>query len=241
MRGSLDYMQKGRRSLRRSDSQSAILVTFPELIGSAIDYIPSCWRRSACSEANWGEPKLLDFGIAKILDLANDTTTTSMRMLTPDYASPEQVTGGRVSTATDIYCLGAVFYELLTGRAPHKFEEHEAIASLILAREVIRPSQWAPELKGDVEAILLKAMRKDPPERYATVDLEAFLAMRPVRARAGNTWYRTRKLVRRYWVPVGAAALVLVSLLGWPLRGESGTPRGAGAIRAAPPAVQQSI
>jgi eukaryotic-like serine/threonine-protein kinase len=151
-----------------------------------------------------------------------------------------------VSTATDIYCLGAVFYELLTGRAPHKFEEHEAIASLIVAREVIRPSQWAPELKGDVEAILLKAMRKDPPERYATVeqiseDLEAFLAMRPVRARAGNAWYRTRKLVRRYRVPVGAAALVLVSLLGWPLRGESGTPRGAGAIRAAPPAVQQSI
>jgi len=101
-------------------------------------------------------------------------------------------------------------------------------------------------LKGDVEAILLKAMRKDPPERYATVeqiseDLEAFLAMRPVRARAGNAWYRTRKLVRRYRVPVGAAALVLVSLLGWPLRGESGTPRGAGAIRAAPPAVQQSI
>ena len=61
-----------------------------------------------------GEPKLLDFGIAKILDVATDTTITGMRMLTPDYASPEQVTGGRVTTATDIYSLGAVLYLLLT-------------------------------------------------------------------------------------------------------------------------------
>ena len=64
-----------------------------------------------------GEPKLLDFGIAKILDLATDSTMTGMRMLTPDYASPEQVTGGRVTTATDIYSLGAVLYLLLTGKA----------------------------------------------------------------------------------------------------------------------------
>src|SRR6516165_8251414 len=70
-----------------------------------------------------GEPKLLDFGIAKILDLSTDATVTGMRMLTPDYASPEQAAGGRISTATDVYSLGAVLYQLLTGNPPHQFEE----------------------------------------------------------------------------------------------------------------------
>ena len=166
-----------------------------------------------------GEPKLLDFGIAKVLDVVTDSTMTSMRMLTPDYASPEQVMGGRVSTATDIYSLGAVLYRLLTGKPPHEFEEHsaEAIASGVIAREVTRPSRWMAELKGDLESILLKALRKDPQERYATVeqfaeDLQAFLESRTVRARSGNAWYRTRKFVRRYWVPVAAAGLVIASL-----------------------------
>jgi predicted Ser/Thr protein kinase/tetratricopeptide (TPR) repeat protein len=166
-----------------------------------------------------GEPKLLDFGIAKILDVATDVTMTSMRMLTPDYASPEQVMGGRVTTATDIYSLGAVLYLLLTGKHAHEFEDHspETIARTVASREVTRPSHWAPELKGDLESILLKALRKDPLERYGTVeqladDLEAFLESRTVRARSGNAWYRTRKFVRRYWMPVTAAALVIASL-----------------------------
>jgi len=166
-----------------------------------------------------GEPKLLDFGIAKFLDVTTDSTATSMRMLTPDYASPEQVTGGRVTTATDIYSLGAVLYKLLTRKPVHEFEDHspEAIAWVATSREVTRPSKWAPELKGDVECILLKALRKDPHERYATVeqfadDLLASLEFRTVRARSGNAWYRTRKFVRRYWVPVSAAALVIASL-----------------------------
>jgi RNA polymerase sigma factor (TIGR02999 family) len=110
-----------------------------------------------------GEPKLLDFGIARFLDLAADPTTTSMRMLTPGYASPEQVTGSKPSTATDIYSLGAMLYRCLTGKAPHEL-----------------PCPWVPELKGDLEFILLKAMRKDSRERYTTVDhlakdLQAFL------------------------------------------------------------------
>jgi tetratricopeptide (TPR) repeat protein len=166
-----------------------------------------------------GEPKLLDFGIAKVLDVATDSTMTSMRMLTPDYASPEQVMGGRVSTATDIYSLGAVLYRSLTGKSPHNFEEHspEAIASGVTMREVTRPSKWAPELKGDLEFILLKALRKDPQERYATVeqfaeDLEAFLESRTVRARSGNAWYRTRKFLRRSWFAVGATGIVILSL-----------------------------
>ncbi len=166
-----------------------------------------------------GEPKLLDFGIAKILDVATDATMTNMRMLTPDYASPEQVTGARVTTATDIYSLGAVLYLLLTGKPAHEFEDHsaEAIAYKVTSREVTRPSRWAPEVKGDLESILLKALRKDPPERYGTVeqfadDLQAFLESRTVRARSGNAWYRTRKFVRRYWIPVAVATLVIASL-----------------------------
>lgn len=166
-----------------------------------------------------GEPRLLDFGIAKILDVATDSTITSMRMLTPDYASPEQVTGARISTASDIYSLGAVLYQLLTGQPAHEFEDHspETIARVVTTREVTRPSQRAPELKGDLESILLKALRKDPQGRYGTVeqlaeDLEAFLQSRTVKARSGNAWYRVRKFLRRYWVPVIAAAIVVVSL-----------------------------
>jgi len=166
-----------------------------------------------------GEPKLLDFGIAKILDLPTDVTMAGMRMLTPDYGSPEQVTGGPISTATDVYSLGAVLYRLLAGRTPHEFEDRSgrAIASVIVSREVMRPSNWSPELKGDLDAILLKALRKDPAGRYSTVeqfadDLEAFLESRSVRARSGNAWYRARKFTRRHWVPTAAAALALVSL-----------------------------
>ncbi len=112
-----------------------------------------------------------------------------------------------------------MLYKLLTGHSPHQFEEHnpEGIATAIAAREAILPSKWAAELKGDLDFILLKALRKDPRERYATVeqfaeDLRAFLESRTVRARSGNAWYRTRKFVRRYWLPVAAAALVIVSL-----------------------------
>ena len=115
-----------------------------------------------------GEPKLLDFGIAKILDLTTDSTVTGMRMLTPDYASPEQVMGGRVSTTSDIYSLGAVLYQLLTGKPPHIFEDGSPGPSHPQSRrrEVTRPSKWAPGLKGDLELVLMKALRKAPQERY---------------------------------------------------------------------------
>ena len=144
---------------------------------------------------------------------------TALRMLSPDYASPEQATGGRVSTATDIYSLGAVLYRLTTGKPAHEFPDHspETIAHVITEREVTAPGSWAPELKGDLEFILLKALRKDPQDRYGTVeqfadDLEAFLDSRPVRARSGNAWYRMRKFLRRYRAPVMATTLVMTSL-----------------------------
>jgi tetratricopeptide (TPR) repeat protein len=164
-----------------------------------------------------GEPKLLDFGIAKILDLATDSTTTSMRVLTPDFASPEQVTGGRVSTATDIYSLGALLYLLLTGKGPHEFEDHspEAVAQAITAGEVTPPSKRTAELKGDPEAILLKALRKDPQERYPSVsaladDLCRFLGHKPISARPDALAYRAGKFVRRNRTAIALAALTLI-------------------------------
>jgi serine/threonine protein kinase len=165
-----------------------------------------------------GEPKLLDFGIAKALDLATNSTMTSMRALTPDYASPEQVRGRKVSAATDVYSLGAVLYRLLTGKPAQEFEDlsPETIAETVTMREVTLPSRWTPELKGNLEFILLKTLRKDPKERYATAeqfaeDLQAFLESRKVKARSGNTWYRARKLVRRYWLLAAALVLVIIS------------------------------
>jgi serine/threonine protein kinase len=166
-----------------------------------------------------GEPKLLDFGIAKLLDLTTDTTMTGMSMLTPDYASPEQVNGGPITTATDIYSLGAVLYKLLTGKAPHQFEGDSAgeIATAISDGKITLPSKLAPGLKGDLEIVLMKALRKEPQERYVSVDafaddLRACLEWRPVQARSGDVWYRTRRWLRHYWVPAAAATLAIAGL-----------------------------
>ena len=158
-----------------------------------------------------GEPKLLDFGIAKMMDLRGDATVTHLRMLTPDYASPEQVSGGVVGKISDIYSLGAVLHCLLTGKPPGEMP----------------PGQLAPELKGDLELVLQTALRHEPEERYATVeefadDLKACLHSLPIRARHGGWVYRARKFARRYWLSVALAAalttaLVAVGGLAWSL------------------------
>ena len=164
-----------------------------------------------------GEPTLLDFGIAKIIDATRDQTRTQERALTPEYASPEQVRGAAQSTATDIYSLGAVLYKLLTGRAPHaSCETRETLAAAICATDP-PPASSVADTPADLDYVISKALRKEPEERYRSVealadDIRAFLEFRPVRARSGNAWYRTRKFVRRYWIPVSAAALVLASL-----------------------------
>jgi len=108
-----------------------------------------------------GEPKLLDFGIAKMLDLATDSTVTGIRMMTPDYASPEQVEGGPVTTATDIYSLGAVLYKLLTGSSPHRFENDSAgaIAMAISTGRITSPAKLVTGLNTDLEMIVMKALR----------------------------------------------------------------------------------
>jgi serine/threonine protein kinase len=166
-----------------------------------------------------GEPKLLDFGIAKLLDLTMDVNATSTRILTPDYASPEQVTGGPITTATDIYSLGAVLYKLLTGASPHNFQTDSAgaIASEISNGRIAPPSELWAGLKGDLEVILMKALRTEPQERYTSVDafaddLHRYLDRRPVEARSSDLWYRTRKLLRHYWAPAAATAVVIASL-----------------------------
>ena len=166
-----------------------------------------------------GEPKLLDFGIAKMLDLSGDSTVTAVRMLTPDYASPEQFAGGSITTATDIYSLGAVLYKLLTGATPHQIEGDPAgaMVSTVSRGKITPPSKLAPELKSDLEMVLMKALRKEPEERYGSVDalaedLRAYLESRPVQARSGDVWYRTRKLLQRHWMPAAVTALVIASL-----------------------------
>jgi serine/threonine protein kinase len=166
-----------------------------------------------------GLPKLLDFGIAKLLEETGHPTQTIDRLLTPAYASPEQIRGAIQTTATDIYSLGAILYKLLTGRSPHESESGTLQAIDIIAgkREIDAPSRINPNLPADLDYIARKALRSEPGGRYASVeafaaDIRAFLEFRPVEARSGNAWYRARKFLRRYWLPVAAAALIVASL-----------------------------
>jgi serine/threonine protein kinase/tetratricopeptide (TPR) repeat protein len=166
-----------------------------------------------------GQPKLLDFGIARLLDEAGDQTLTIERLLTPQYASPEQIRGATQTTATDVYSLGAVLYKLVTGRSPHESDSKtsQPIEIATGAREIPPARRFNPALPSDIEFILRKALRHEPEARYASVealagDIRAFLAFRPVLARSGDRWYRTRKFLRRHRVPAAAAALALASL-----------------------------
>ena len=158
-----------------------------------------------------GEPKLLDFGIAKLLDPAagrEASTRTGMRLLTPEYASPEQVRGEPVATATDVYALGAVLYELLSG-VPAQRMKGEGLEALQALLEVDppRPSLVAPvarrrAIAGDLDNIVMKAIRKEVDQRYASVeqlseDLRRHLEGLPILARAGTWSYRVGKMVRR--------------------------------------------
>lgn len=167
-----------------------------------------------------GVPKLLDFGIAKLLDPTQGTgelpvpTATMMRLMTPDYASPEQVRGEAVSTATDVYSLGAVLYELLTGTRAHAIKSYDAveIARVVCQTEVTRPSARGDRrLRGDLDNIILKALQKDAARRYSSVeqfseDIRRYLEGLPVAARADTFHYRTGKYVRRHRLGLAAAA-----------------------------------
>ena len=168
-----------------------------------------------------GEPKLLDFGIAKLIARDAERTETIGRLLSPDYASPEQVRGEDTGTAADVYSLGAILYKLLAGRSPHQFGGPSAtgISAIICERDVTPPSEVNRALAGDLDCILLKALRKEPHERYASVeklaeDIEAYLDHRPVLARSGNMLYRGRRFCRRHWFAVTGPALAMAGLAG---------------------------
>jgi len=169
-----------------------------------------------------GAPKLLDFGISKFLysEQSDATLTLDGGMMTPDYASPEQILGDPVTIATDTYSLGAVLYELLTGHLPHRIEKCTPLAleRAICLDETVVPSAAAREdqtlsrrLKGDLDNIILHAMRKDPARRYASVedfaqDIRRHLSYLPVAARPDTLLYRARKFLRRNRMAVAGAA-----------------------------------
>ena len=166
-----------------------------------------------------GQPKLLDFGIARLLDQTGNAIQTTDRLLTPNYASPEQLRGATQTTATDVYSLGAVLYKTLAGRSPHESDTHTSQVVDVIAgiREIPAPSSLNRKLPADLDYILGKALRLEPEERYASVDafasdIRALLESRPIEARSGDAWYHIRKFMRRYRVPVVASMLVIASL-----------------------------
>lgn len=192
-----------------------------------------------------GEPKLLDFGIAKLLgqDMETGMTQLGVRLLTPEYASPEQIRGEPVSTATDVYSLGVLLYELLTGASPHPRNTHtpRELEQRILEQEPERPSaavlrlpeaeqasrlrdatpaKLSRRLRGDLDTVVLKAMHKESRRRYTTVeqlagDIRRYQDGLPVTARPDTRAYRMRKFVRRHRWGVAAAAAFVLLLLGF--------------------------
>lgn len=182
-----------------------------------------------------GEPKLLDFGLAKIEDanFSTDITQTAFRALTPAYASPEQLKGEAITTASDIYSLGVVFYELLTGDKPFHFEGKslQKIINTLSYSEPQMPStitnfqnQKNPKsgmqnlkVKGDLDNIALTALCKEPERRYKTVelfadDIERHLKGLPISARPNTLKYRAEKFFQRNKALVFTASIVILSL-----------------------------
>jgi len=174
-----------------------------------------------------GDIRLLDFGIAKLLDpdAESPAETTSVQMMTPEYASPEQLFGQPVTTASDTYSLGVLLYLLLTGQKPFLFKTRspQEIAAAIRDSEPRRPSsvvagRRVKELAGDLDDILLKALRREPERRYLSAeamadDIERYRSGLPVLARDGNFRYRAGKFVRRHQGAVIAACIAVLALI----------------------------
>ena len=179
-----------------------------------------------------GQVKLLDFGIAKLIgggeaaEVSGALTRLGGRMMTLRYAAPEQVSAGTITTATDIYALGVILHELLTGLSPYRaVREGKPLTEVMLLQEQVGvpsrlaiPKKLARLLAGDLDAIVLKALRRDPAERYVSVelfdaDVLAHLEKRPVKARAGTWRYLAGRFVVRHKLPLAMASAVLLTLL----------------------------
>ena len=163
-----------------------------------------------------GRPKLLDFGIAKILDSdpAAEHTAAGLMPMTPQYASPEQVTGEPITTASDVYSLGVVLYKMLTGRLPYDVTTLNPAA---VARTVCETQPAAPQVTADLDDILMMALRKEPARRYLSVqhladDLNRALSDRPVLARPDTIVYRATKFVRRNRLSMAVAAVGVLAV-----------------------------
>ena len=191
-----------------------------------------------------GTPKLLDFGIGKVLEGTESfgtsiETLTELRLLTPEYAAPEQVNGAPITTATDVYALGVILYELLAGAHPYRrpgmtraeleaavVSEPPALPSARIAGDVtvahargLDPSTLARSLAGDLDTIVLMALRKESARRYPSAaalaeDIRRYLDGRPVSARPDTIRYRVRKFVGRNRGSVVATAAILTALVG---------------------------
>lgn len=182
-----------------------------------------------------GQVKLLDFGTASLLATERNVTMTRTRMLTPRYASPEQLRGERVNIATDVFSLGIILYELLCGAWPfgdpasvlselnratgtvHAKAPSTVVTEESAERRAVPSEQLRRTLKGDVSAIVLKALEQDAGRRYESVrqfaaDISSFLEGRPVLARPQTAFYRTGKFIRRQWLPVAAALAFVLGL-----------------------------
>ncbi|HVY82465.1 MAG TPA: serine/threonine-protein kinase [Steroidobacteraceae bacterium] len=176
-----------------------------------------------------GRVKLLDFGVAKLLDTVSPVSELTSAPLTPDYAAPEQLTGQPITTATDVYALGVVLFELLTARKPFKPTDMpvaEAVRAVLhdqpptpsrAARSGTRSAVPARLLEGDLDAIVAKCLRKEPEHRYESVaalqrDLQRFLNDEPVSAREGARLYVLGRFLRRHRWMMAAGALVFLAL-----------------------------
>ena len=175
-----------------------------------------------------GAVKLLDFGIAKLIEQPQDSLSEmppSVVLLTPEYSSPEQIRREPITTATDVFALGILLYELLSGEHPFRRKgqlPHEVMRA-ICDDDPPPPSAAAPrlarELRGDLDTITLAALRKQPAWRYPSVELLAEDVRRyrrawPIQAKGNRRWYRVQKFVRRQWLPLTAAVLLILALSG---------------------------